>query len=119
MIEKLTGKAEMHSLALISDVTYAHQVYWFNNTMKPMKMSLILPKDRPHEGPRPLIVWLCGGAVLVIAMEFALEKKIGFLEWMPMDLCYLVCAAGCWLLFQWVNRLRKAGDAAFRAEKKA
>ena len=50
---------------------------------------------------------LLGGAGLVIAMEFALEKKIGFLEWMPMDLCYVCLAAGCWLLFHAVNRLRK------------
>ena len=76
MIEKLTGKAEMHSLALISDVTYAHQVYWFNNTMKPMKMSLILPKDRPHEGPRPLIVWLCGGGFSVMDKDVWIPELI-------------------------------------------
>ena len=32
---------------------------------------------------------------VVMAMEFALEKKIQFLFWMPMDLCYLVMAAAC------------------------
>lgn len=41
---------------------------------------------------------LLGGAALVAAMEFALEKKIGFLEWMPMDLCYAASAAGCGML---------------------
>jgi len=39
-----------------------------------------------------------GGVVLAGAMEFALEKKIGFLEWMPMDLCYAASAAGCGML---------------------
>ena len=80
---------------------------------------LICCWTRVRRGLGVSLALLCGGAVLVIAMEFALEKKIGFLEWMPMDLCYLVCAAGCWLLFRSVNRLRKAGDAAFRAEKQA
>ena len=34
---------------------------------------------------------LCCGVVM--AMEFALDQKIGFLKWMRMDLCYLVMAA--------------------------
>lgn len=32
---------------------------------------------------------------IVISMEFALEKKITFLEWMSMDVCYLVMAVAC------------------------
>ena len=28
-------------------------------------------------------------------MEFALEQKISFLEWMHMDLCYLVMGLAC------------------------
>ena len=47
-----------------------------------------------------------GGVILAGAMEFALEKKIGFLEWMPMDLCYVVSGLGCWMLYRSVNRLR-------------
>ena len=45
------------------------------------------------------IVRLLGGALLVLLMEFALEKKINMLDWMTMDLCYLVSAVGCVLLF--------------------
>ena len=76
-------------------------------------------RETGSAGPGVSLALLCGGAVLVIAMEFALEKKIGFLEWMPMDLCYLVCALGCWMLFRSVDLLRKAGNSAFRAEKQA
>ncbi len=47
------------------------------------------------------------GVLLAGAMEFALEKKIGFLEWMPMDVCYVFSAAGCALLFFSCSRLRK------------
>lgn len=35
------------------------------------------------------------GVTLIIAMEFALEKKIVALAWMPMDLCYMVITAAC------------------------
>ena len=80
MIEKLKGKADMHCLTLISDVTYAHQVYWFNNTMRPMKMSLILPKDRPHEGPRPLLVWLCGGGFRVMDKDVWIPQLVYFAQ---------------------------------------
>ena len=38
------------------------------------------------------ILLSCG---VIMAMEFALEKKIGFLAWMRMDLCYAVMALGC------------------------
>ncbi len=47
------------------------------------------------------------GVLLTGAMEFALEKKIGFLEWMPMDVCYVFSAVGCFLLFLSCSRLRK------------
>lgn len=40
------------------------------------------------------VATLCA-MLLVIAMEFALEKKIVFLEWLPMDVCYVVMALSC------------------------
>lgn len=44
-----------------------------------------------------LLSWLGVIAFMgvVMAMEFALEKKILILNWMPMDLCYLVMGAAC------------------------
>ena len=38
-------------------------------------------------------ILLCMGVVM--AMEFALEQKIGFLVWMRMDVCYLVMLLAC------------------------
>ncbi len=52
------------------------------NPRKPGKMAL-----------STVGIVLC--ALLVIAMEFALEKKISAIEWMPMDVCYTLMAAGC------------------------
>ena len=38
------------------------------------------------------------GMGVVMAMEFALEKKISAIEFMPMDVCYLLMAGGCGLM---------------------
>lgn len=54
---------------------------------------LRLADKRTHR-PLMLRAW-CGtlvGMLLVIAMEFAVEKKIVFLEFMPMDVCYCITA---------------------------
>ena len=44
-----------------------------------------------------LLSWLgvIASMAVVMAMEFALEKKILFLNWMNMDLCYLVMGLAC------------------------
>ncbi len=54
----------------------------------------------PREWKKP--GWIAAGWALVlvclgvvIALEFALEQKISFLEWMHMDLCYLVMSLAC------------------------
>ena len=54
----------------------------------------------PASQRKPSLFWksfagLLLSAGLVMAMEFALEQKIGFLTWMRMDVCYAVMALGC------------------------
>lgn len=54
-------------------------------------------RARPGSGRAMLMSWagtLCC-MLLVIAMEFGVEKKIVFLEWMPVSACYLVMALAC------------------------
>ena len=60
---------------------------------------------------------LVGGALLVIAMEFALEGKISVIEWMTMDVCYGVMACGCALMIASVMRFWRS--AFCREEKEA
>ena len=61
-----------------------------------------------------ILVW-CGtlcGMLLVIAMEFAVEKKIVFLEWLPMDVCYLITAlAGVLMVVSILSLWRKQDKA--------
>ena len=67
---------------------------------------LILCRRGSGRGLGKSAALFAGGVILAGAMEFALEKKIGFLEWMPMDLCYVCTALGCWMLYRSVSRLR-------------
>ena len=51
--------------------------------------------------PKKLVLSSVGvvlGALLIIAMEFALEKKISAIEWVPMDVCYVFTTIGCLLM---------------------
>lgn len=48
-----------------------------------------------EKATRQVVLAWCGtlcGMLLMIAMEFAVEKKIVWLEWLPMDMCYLITA---------------------------
>ena len=56
----------------------------------------MLPKPQRKRS----LLWRGIGCILlscgvIMAMEFALEQKIGFLTWMRMDVCYAVMALGC------------------------
>ncbi len=60
------------------------------------------------KAPRKMALCTAGTvlcAAVVIAMEFALEKKISAIEWMPMDVCYLIMAAACVTMIYIVRRL--------------
>lgn len=55
---------------------------------------------RPRQ-PKKLALSIGGivvGALLITAMEFALEKKISAIEWVPMDVCYVITTLGALLM---------------------
>ena len=47
-------------ISLVPDVSFAQVPFWFNGTLRQLKMDLWLPKRR--EKRQPTIVWICGGA---------------------------------------------------------
>ncbi len=59
-----------------------------------LAMTLCSRRLREAGKPLPWAAWIGTAACMgiILAMEFALEKKILFLQWMRMDLCYLVMA---------------------------
>lgn len=54
------------------------------------------------------------GMGIVMAMEFALEKKISAIEFIPMDMCYLLMALGCALM---IGCIRPHWQRAFAAKE--
>lgn len=60
---------------------------------------LRLPRE-PGRLRRVLLSWagVLAGSGLVIAMEFAVEQKIVFLQWMTTDLCFMVLGLGCLMM---------------------
>ncbi len=65
-------------------------------------------KLKPVQRTMPFVelIVCCG---IIMAMEFALEKKIDFLTWMRMDVCYMVMALGALgLIFTVLPLWRKA-----------
>lgn len=73
MKETLRIAKDREVLSLVTDITYAHVPAWYGGTYRDLKMDLILPKHRENHDPCPVILWLCGGAFLVM------DKSI----WMP------------------------------------
>lgn len=67
-------------------------------------------KLKPRSVKAILLPWVqvVAGMGLVMAMEFALEKKIMALEWMPMDMCYVIMFLAClWMIFAFRSLWRK------------
>lgn len=57
---------EQEAYALIDDITYTHVPFWYGETQRPLRLSILLPKHKEGHRKLPLIVWLCGGAFRVM-----------------------------------------------------
>lgn len=53
-------------LAWINGVVYSNRPAWYNVTARALHMDLIVPKERPHHAPQPAVLFLCGGAYMVM-----------------------------------------------------
>ena len=84
-------------------------------------LALCYALARPRKPARLALsaVEVVVGALLVTAMEFALEKKFSALEWVPMDVCYVFSAVGCLIMILAVRPLWRAafGRGAAREEE--
>lgn len=65
------------SISLITDITYKMEAYWYGETERPLKMSILLPKHKElHSRPLPLIVWFCGGAFQVVDKDIWIPQLV-------------------------------------------
>lgn len=53
-------------LVWINGVVYSNRPAWYNVTARALHMDLIVPKERPHHAPQPAVLFLCGGAYMVM-----------------------------------------------------
>lgn len=58
----IDSPVERPGVALISNVVYTNVPHWFGMTSRPLSLDLLLPKDCENRTPRPLLIWVCGGA---------------------------------------------------------
>lgn len=61
---------------LLTDVTYAQVPYWFDQSWRPLKLDLLLPKHQENHKPLPLFVWLCGGGFTVMDKDIWVPELI-------------------------------------------
>lgn len=73
MKETLRLEKEHEVLSLITGISYCHVPAWYGATMRDLKMDLIVPKHREGHSACPVILWICGGAYMVV------DKSV----WMP------------------------------------
>lgn len=66
MEKTITIECRQEAYTLLSDITYTHVPFWYGESERPLKLSLLLPKHKEEHKKLPLIVWLCGGAFKVM-----------------------------------------------------
>lgn len=66
MKEILRIKKEREVLSLVTGVTFTNVLGWFNATRQDLKMDIIMPKAWEGHTPCPCVVWICGGAYMMV-----------------------------------------------------
>ncbi len=74
--ETLTLPVTQEVWKLLTDVTYAQVPFWFDQSWRPLKMDLLLPKHQENHKPLPLFVWLCGGGFAVMDKDIWVPELI-------------------------------------------
>ena len=66
MKETLKIERKREVLSLVTNIAFANVPCWYDATRRDLHMDLIVPKQRMGHKPCPVIVWICGGAYMVV-----------------------------------------------------
>lgn len=77
MRKKLAVEITREQIGLITDIVYAQKPYWFESSMRCLRMNLMKPRG---EGPYPVIIWLCGGAWKMMDKGYHLPEMVYLAE---------------------------------------
>lgn len=76
--EIITVPVQLEAVKLLTDVTYAQPVSWFDQSFRPLKMDLLMPKHGQGHAPLPLIVWICGGGFVTMDKDIWVPEMIEY-----------------------------------------
>ena len=66
------------AITLVPNVVYKMERFWYDMTLRPMKMSVLMPKHWQEHKPQPLVLWLCGGGFQVMDENIWIPQMIDF-----------------------------------------
>ena len=78
MREVLHIQKEHEVLSLITGVAFSNVPCWYGATRRDLKMDLIVPKVREGHKSCPCIVWICGGAFMVVDRSVWMPEMLHF-----------------------------------------
>jgi len=79
MREKLKVARERERIRLVPELVYSQVPGWFGNVIRPLKLSLMTPMNRPAR-PLPVLIWICGGAWIDMDKDVWLPELTAFAE---------------------------------------
>ena len=63
---------------MITDVAFSTVPCWYGATRRDLKMDLIVPKAVQGHKPCPCVVWICGGAFMVVNRSVWMPEMLRF-----------------------------------------
>lgn len=78
MQETIHVERKQEVLSLVSGVCFANVPSWYGSTRRDLRMDLLVPKVREGHAPCPAIVWICGGAYMVVDRSVWMPEMLYF-----------------------------------------
>ncbi len=78
MKETLNIERKQEVLSLVTNIAFANVPCWYDATRRDLHMDLIIPKQRTGHKPCPVIVWICGGAYMVVDHSVWMPELVRF-----------------------------------------
>ncbi|MCI8526634.1 MAG: alpha/beta hydrolase [Oscillospiraceae bacterium] len=78
MQETLQIERKHEVLSLVTNVAFSNVPSWYGSTRRDLCMDLLVPKFRESHAPCPCIVWVCGGAYMVVDRSVWIPEMLYF-----------------------------------------
>lgn len=65
-------------LSLITDIAFSNVPCWYDAARRDLHMDLIVPKNRQGHAKCPAVIWICGGAYMVVNHSVWLPEMVRF-----------------------------------------